>query len=278
MGGIRGDSDPTAPYIYIGPWGINLEKLEDGMKIRSYTKKATTGLVIAVQLMFFPAAAIAQETTDTATPPAVTTPGPQAPNGADAKTYHYNEATGLWENDYYTWDPVTKKTAPKDAPTYSYNPDTNHWDTTDHTFDPTTGTYVERPTSVPDLPAGAKTTHDPSDDTSNTSESNGAFDLFYDANISNNINSVANTGNALVGMNTTGGSAQSGNALGMANILNMLQSSWGVQGSDFATFNTTINGDVFGDLHIDPNQIFWQLSPGPGLSSRCKSGCQYCRQ
>src|SRR4051812_2996027 len=60
-----------------------------------------------------PAATPSQELA--APPPPETPPpvvqGPQSPAGADHGTYTYNEATGLWENDKYTWDPVTKQTS-----------------------------------------------------------------------------------------------------------------------------------------------------------------------
>src|SRR5579864_3377904 len=56
--------------------------------------------------------------------------GPQKPNGAAANTYQYNANTGLWENDYYTWDPVSHQTGLKTPLTYTCDPTTNQWDYT----------------------------------------------------------------------------------------------------------------------------------------------------
>src|SRR3989344_1834306 len=69
-------------------------------------------------------------------------PGPSAPTGASASSYTYNPATGLWENDYYTWDPATNLAAPKTPQTYSYNPSTGMWDTTEWIWDAPSGKYI----------------------------------------------------------------------------------------------------------------------------------------
>jgi hypothetical protein len=120
---------------------------------KSIMKKRITHLTISLFLVFsFPVSALADTTPDSSaatpassapgtstatpspsspeTPPAAaptpapntatTTPpasspqaGPSAPTGADANTYTYNATTGLWENQFYTWDPVTHQTSPK---------------------------------------------------------------------------------------------------------------------------------------------------------------------
>jgi hypothetical protein len=74
--------------------------------------------------------------------------------------------------------------------------------------------------------------------------------------MNNGIISFAGTGNALVMGNTTGGSATSGNAQAIANIINMLQSSSNILGTpDMITFTANINGDVNGDLLLDPAKL-----------------------
>lgn len=192
--------------------------------------------------------------------------GPTKPTGADGNTYKYNEATGLWENDHYTWNPATNQTAPKNSPNYSYNPTTNMWDTTDWRYDAPTGDYVPNVTSSSQTPAGAQSDSspqslsdtnklDPNDPTSHDSTSDAAFNLFYNAQISNVISSTATSGQANVIQNTVGGSALSGDAQAIANIINMLQSSWSPSNGQIATFINTINGDVFGDIMIDPSQL-----------------------
>lgn len=208
-------------------------------------------------------------------------PGPQQPNGADANQYTYNEATGLWESSQYTWNPVTKQTAPKTAPEYSYNPATQHWDGIDYIYDPTTGTYVPHPVSVDAPPAGANITDNSAGPTQPTStqaqalnqnagsstptngsnssvnsdnQNHGIFDLFYNAVISNNLDSTAHTGDAITTMNTLAGNAVSGSASAMANVINLLQSSWNTASSAFTTFVSNLFGDVVGDLFLDPTQ------------------------
>lgn len=198
-------------------------------------------------------------------PPTPSAPGPQKPNGAGGGTYKFNPATGMWENDHYAWDPVTKKTYPKTPQNYSYNPQTGHWDTVKWVYDPTAGKYVPNVVSVAQPPAGAKlitpmslSGSGPGSNLNGTNNGsfNGVFNGFYNAAISNNLSSVAKTGDAGVMFNTLGGNATTGNALAMANVINMLQSQAGIlQGNNLATFVANVNGDVTGDIMINPNNI-----------------------
>lgn len=193
------------------------------------------------------------------------TTGPQKPTGADAKTYHYNKDTGLWENDYYTWDPATQQTTPKEDVDYSYNPDTSRWDTKNFVYDAPSGTYVPNtPKAVVEAPATAKTQASgsendgsPGGSTSVNGQSNntGVFDNFYNASISNNLKSMSRSGNVAVLANTAAGGGLSGNADTIATIMNLLQSSTGYSGGDVANFTANVDGDVVGDLLIDPAQI-----------------------
>lgn len=222
------------------------------------------------------------------TPPPTDVQGPTSPTGADSDTYTYNPDTGLWENSKYTWDPNTKQTSPKTTPTYSYNPETGHWDTTEWIYDAPSGKYVPNIISVLSLPEGAvvdessptptaKTTSlapstsqqaasntgpGSSNTISDTSKPKGLFDLFYNAFISNDINSSAISGDALVNMNTLAGSALSGDARAIATIFNLLQSSWnlGLVGNAFHAFTESIFGNIIGDLLLDPGYT-------PGASS-----------
>lgn len=203
--------------------------------------------------------------------------GPAQPTGADSNKYHYNADTGLWESEKYIWNPATNQTSPKIAPDYSYNPDTDRWDTTKWVYDPGSGKYVAKLISVEEKPAGAPevplstlenglignqstTTSgligpDVYNDINHSNDSRQIYDLYYNAAISNVINSNALTGNASIDGNTFGGSALSGDALAIANIINILQSSWSPQDGDLATFVSNIYGDVYGDLLIDPGAI-----------------------
>lgn len=203
-----------------------------------------------------------------------TTTGPATPTGADGTSYTYNETTGLWENDYYTWDPVTKQTKPKVAPSYSYNPETGMWDTTEWRYDAPSGKYVENTVSTPAEPVDQPTTPETKTSTpapsqtqsltgpsssngiEDTQSTNGAFDLYYNANISNNITLDATSGDVNLISNTLAGDGTSGSATSMANIINMLQSAWGPGAGSINTFNVDITGDVFGDFYIDPSQLY----------------------
>jgi hypothetical protein len=169
------------------------------------------------------------------------TVGPQQPTGADSSKYTYNEDSGLWESDKYAWDPNTKQTKPLQEQSYSYNPDSGMWDTTEWVYDAPTGSYKPYAKTVAQAPSSV------SGETSTT----GAFDLFYNNQISNGIFTQSLTGDATVSGNTTGGSAATGNALAMANIINLLNASSSFDGT-IATFSSNIYGDVVGDLLIDP--------------------------
>ncbi len=198
--------------------------------------------------------------TNTQPTPSQTQQGPTSPPGPDSKTYTYNQSTGLWENAYYTWDPVTHQTKPKTAPSYSYNPATGHWDTTQWIYDAPSQKYVPSTVSVNLTPTTAASISQTGPGSGNTikidTNNNGVFDLFYNAKISNVINADAMSGDASVTSNTLGGNALTGNATDIANILNMLQSNFNLQpSSDLLTFTSNINGNVTGDLTLDPSEI-----------------------
>lgn len=191
-----------------------------------------------------PQTATAQPLATTApTPPAPPVPktGPKKPTGADAPKYSYNKTSGMWESDKYAWDPKTGQTKPLTEPTYSYNTDTGMWDTTEWRYDAASGTYKPNVVSTAVAPEGLAA----------SKQGDSSFDLFYSASISNRIDSRATSGNAFVTGNTSAGSARSGNALAMANIMNLLQTSASF-GGDVALFSSDIEGDVFGDLYVDP--------------------------
>jgi hypothetical protein len=200
------------------------------------------------------------------TPAPAAAQGPATPTGADSSAYTYNPATGLWENGYYTWNPTTHQSSPTTPQQYSYNPATGMWDTTQWVYDAPSGKYVANVVSAPSNPNAASTlqannnisnTGSGSNNTANTNNSNDAyFNLFYNAKISNTLSQNAVSGAAAVLGNTIGGNAISGNAMDVMNIINMLKSSFGLQNAaDLMTFTSNINGNVVGDLHIDPNLI-----------------------
>lgn len=219
-------------------------------------RRSVFALAASLLLIASPLSALAQEASTT---------GPIEPQGPEASTYTYNPDTKMWENAYYIWNPATNQTTPKTSQTYSYNPATGRWDTTDWIYDAAKGAYVPNVVSVVQPPAGAVTeggpvasdvsTEGPNSPVSVDGESTGLYDNFYNASISNNLNQTAKSGNAAVTLNTTGGSALSGNATNMANILNLLMSSAAPLQNGLASFTQNIYGDVQGDILIDPSQL-----------------------
>jgi hypothetical protein len=251
-------------------------------RLSDITRRTVFGLAAALLVAAFPVPAFAD---DPASTPSTNTPtqGPNKPQGPDANTYTYNSATGMWENAYYIWNPATGQTSPKTAQTYSYNPATGHWDTTDWIYDPAKGQYVPNVVSVVQPPAGAQTiggpadvsTQGPDSPVTDNSSNNGLFDNFYNASISNTLNSNAASGNASILLNTTGGSATSGNAAAIANFINVICAGTAncaptlLQGASMPTFTQNIYGDVQGDIMIDPSQLYTAgpLSPIDANSS-----------
>ncbi len=233
----------------------------------------------------------------TCTPPANTQTGIHSPQGADAKTYTYNCTTGLWQNQYYTYDPSTGLVTPINPVVYTYDPTTGMYDYSIWTYDAPTSSYVAVSESISQPPTGADIVGGPvaptpqsagSDSISNTgpnsnntigtnpgtgnqlisdtgpnsnnslggtSTNNDTTNNQNTATVNNLLNQDATTGDALVIGNTTGGSAASGNAQDLENVVNMLQSSSNALGNNTVTFVANINGDVNGNLLLDPSTL-----------------------
>jgi hypothetical protein len=255
-------------------------------KMASLLKKSFLSFTVVLLTAFFPGIAVADPAStvpsvaaDTDSQPCVappsTQPGVHQPVGADAHTYTYNCDTGLWENTYYTFDPATGIVSikPAYAPTYAYNSSTGLFDTTTYVYNDPTGKYVARTVSVAQPPAGAvitvpapalapqtsaspssSGTADPST-VKDTSALNATTDDTTTAGVNNTIGSQATTGDALVLANTSAGDATSGNAQGIVNIINALQSSGSLPGGNLVTFESNIDGDVNGDLILDPTEL-----------------------
>lgn len=201
--------------------------------------------------------------------------------------YELNPETGLWENGIYSWDPATGKTSPLTKQNYSYNPETEHWDTDVWVYDDSEKSYVEKPVkakientgpdstnniSNPIKPSSISNTGPDSTQSTNSgkidttgpnsenkindnSEKSHFFDNYFDASISNTLNSTASTGDASVLNNTIAGNASTGDATAFANIINLLQSTWGLNGESPKLFTKDIAGDYFGDIMINPGSL-----------------------
>lgn len=239
------------------------------------------GLLLIVAAIY-PRIAHAQTVDEPAVDTTTTTTetGPDKPTGE--VPYTYNEATGMWENDKYIWNPATGQTTPKGEVNYSYNPATGQWDTKDWVYNPVTKKYEPNtgqsqatPTTDENLSGEpnsllstsdsggsplSKLSNPDSKDGSNldidaSSDTSGIFDMFYNATISNQHNSTAVSGDATVEGNTTAGSATTGNANAIANFINSIASYWSGLGGNLMTFVSDIYNNVFGDLIIDPSQL-----------------------
>lgn len=220
------------------------------------------------------------------TPPTSTSKGsgrgPRQPNGSDSGQYSFNPATGMWESSLYVWNPATKQTMPKNNPGYSYDPATGMWNTTQYVYHPESGTYQPVAVSSPVAPAASGSSaqgsgagdqgamlatlaqmlgNDPA--ISNTgpnstnsvvenSTNNGFFNLFSKAVIDNNLNSQATSGDASVTGNTNGGSATTGPAQVVANLLNLLNSSLSWSTGGLSTFVENLFGNQTGNLLLQP--------------------------
>jgi hypothetical protein len=246
-------------------------------KLLSTIRNTFTAFIIFSMTAFFPAVSFAEAGSDAeiCTPPSASEPGVRVPTGSEAGMFEYNCDLGLWVSDHYTYDPATDSTSPRDTRTYVYNDGTGLWDVDIWTYVASKGAYYLRTFSVSQPPAGAATVGGPQpvetqsastlsdtgpDSGSNVSGSNsleGVVSNGTSQTLNNTIGSIALTGNALVFGNTNGGSALSGNAQAMANVVNMLQSSSNAFGANgnAVTFVSTINGDVNGDLLLDPALI-----------------------
>ena len=187
--------------------------------------------------------------------------GPTSPTGSDGLTYHYNPVTGVWENAYFTWDPVTKQYTPVTPQSAVYNPATGAWQTPQWTVNAATGTFVPNAGSpkLSSLVVGASGTGPNSNNSiSQLNNANGTFNSTTKEGVTNGLTQGAVTGDVLVGQNTKAGNAQSGNATDQATILNELQSTFMPNG-EFNTFTANLYGNMNGDLFLDP-----AAAAGPG--------------
>ena len=247
------------------------------LKFLSATRNTFVGIIIVSMTVLFPAVSYAETTSDaeTCTPPSSSQPGVRVPTGSEAGMFHYDCDQELWVSDHYTYNPATDTESPLDARVYTYNDTSGMWDVDIWTYVASKNNYFLRTFSVNQPPTGATTVGGPkpvevqsaatttstspnsSATTSGSNSLNGNVSNNTSQTLNNTIGSLAVSGNALVFANTNGGSALSGNAQAIANVVNMLQSSSNAFGAsgNAVTFVSTINGDVNGDLLLDPALI-----------------------
>lgn len=189
--------------------------------------------------------------------------GTSEPTGSASGTYSYNPATGLYENEFYTWDPMTKQTLPKSASAPSYNPSTGTWDTPEWRYDSTSGTYHERPAPLVQSQPGGDTTGEilgASEGITGEVPASGqlsgtTLNTQNKLSLTNNMNSNSQSGNSIAMKNTQVGNIGSGNAEAVMNLMNLLQSQTSLAGGGLNTFTANIQGNVQGDFLIDPSAL-----------------------
>lgn len=214
------------------------------------------------------------------------------PTGSAAHTFTYNFETGLWENEYYTWNPHTNVRTAKFAPEHTYNDQAGVWEIREWVYIASEKTYRYRVTStytlaplpvaeVPATPQEAPATEPLPDNKTNQQSqtmsiaipslaptnavavlpnSQSTVNLSVTPSLSTSTNSTATSGNASVLQNTNAGNATSGDAQVMANIINMIQSVWGAQGLQPNVFSADIQGNYYGDIVIHPSELTAQTN------------------
>lgn len=258
----------------------------------SIIKKSFAALAAATLIVMTPAATFADATSYVCVAPDTSNQtGVHTPTGADAATFTYQCSglyTGTYTNNYYQYDPTTNSRTVIYELNYGYNCTTQTWTMDEWSYSAATHQYINNrvatsqptgfakncpvapPTTTGDSSgqiAGTKPTEstgqsspeNPSGgSTSNTTgSSNTLLNNVTNANLNNLITGTAVTGNAVVIGNTTGGSAATGAASDIANVINLLQSSSNAlgNGQKVTTFTANINGDVNGDLLFDPSSL-----------------------
>lgn len=259
---------------------------------KSFIGLAVVVQVFGYSMMSFSRVAVA-DVTAAPPPEAAVSPAPcpdvsgvKSPTGAASHTYTFNPDTCTWENAYYSWSPVTKQYTPKFSQTPVYNPDTNAWEHTTWDYVSSDGQYAARIISIPatlaeqiaqgDGPASISANPQTTGANANAlAQPNGSIsagngtdsdnsvasdnDVDLNGNFSNNVSvlttldSNANSGNASVLQNTTVGDVATGNATAIANILNMIQSSWDPTNGDLNLFSADLFSNYTGDLLFDPS-------------------------
>ncbi len=233
-------------------------------------------------------------------PPPDPGPGIHHPVGSDAAAFTYNCNNDLWESAHYIYNPSTGETTPTPQPTYTFNAATGAYDYSIWVYNAPSAAYYAVAKSTASPPAGANVVGGPTvngigntgADSNNTINNNGGSggnsinntgtgsnntvngsgnnnfngNNNTGVNVTNNLNASANTGSALVLGNTVAGSAASGDAQNIANVVNMLQSSSNAVGGNMVTFVANIDGNVNGDLMLDPS-VIRQIQPASGTNN-----------
>jgi len=212
--------------------------------------------------------------------------GVHHPVGADAAAFTYQCSgpyAGKWTSQYYVYDPATTVQSPLYSPDYSYDCTTHVWTMTQWTYNPVKHAYAQSrvvPATAPNLPTGCAppptTAATPASTTitgtgTGSTNTTGSTASLNDTTtndtalaMANGVTSTSTSGDASVTGNTTAGSATSGGASAITTVANLLQSTSNVLGPNTVVFTADINGDVNGDILLDPSAI---LNTGTGSTN-----------
>lgn len=202
-----------------------------------------------------------------------------------APDYAYNCTTNKWTKTQWDYSPADGQfyesriatSAPSSIPTNCPVPVTNPASlsgaasgtsagtnsSTPGTGTATTATTSSSPSSIANTgPSSSNTNNLTGNNTLNSTTATNAL-------ITNNLTGIASSGDALVTGNTAAGDATSGNTQNMQDVINMLQSTSNAlgKGSNVITFTKNINGDVNGDLLLDPAMLTSIQGSGPGSNN-----------
>jgi hypothetical protein len=255
------------------------------MNIRLITRRL---LIPIVTLLFMgainlPTLAFADSSSPSTTPSSTTTPVvPPAPVGPCGTDYTYNAKSGLWEGQYYNYDPIAKVFTPLTALSYTYDSSANDYTTSEWECDARTGNYDQTTVTVTTPPAGADVVNPPSGNGVSSDPESASTPLtnvlaspivpasgLSTAALTNSNNTTdtnnnnlgesttvtdgATSGDASVLANVNAGDAVTGDADNDTTVENLLQSASVLPQGD--TFTENINGDVNGDILINPAAI-----------------------
>lgn len=189
--------------------------------------------------------------------------------------YTYNCTSGTWSMEEWDYSPANGQFSEQQVATSAPSgmstdcPVTPSSSAADSSTDPGSGSTsadLSGSDASSTSPSGISNSGPDSTNTTGTTDNNNVNDD-NDTNlsVSQNIGGDADTGDAVVIGNTTAGDATSGAAQEEANIVNMLQSTSNALGSgtNVVTFTDNINGDVNGNLLLDPSTLASVQNTGP---------------
>lgn len=182
----------------------------------------------------YPFSAMADTQEQTSPPPEnTTTSEPQSTN-----------SSGDMSKDGTTTNALSTTQSPDDTPkqSYTFNKETNKWESDKWKFNPVTNRYEQY---VPPVIIEPEVSDKESVELNK--------DIDSDVTLNTDVISKAVSGDAMVFKNTTGGSALSGDATAVANVLNVVNSTIGTsENQKVAQFTQDVLGDVKGDIILSP--------------------------